>query len=229
MSAIELKNLSISHHGKPVLQDINGNFVKGSLTAITGRNGAGKTTLLKAISGIIPADKGAIKINIKDNKIAYLPQVSEIEKDFPISVLNLVVIGYTQCYSEFSAITDQMKKRAIDAIEEVGLAGLENENIASLSFGQFQRALFARLIIQDADLILLDEPFAAIDFPTIEKLTNIIKKWHQGGRTIICVLHDFEQIKNTFHDCLVLDQKCLAWDKAEKALKDYQLQPLSCH
>ncbi len=226
---IELKNLTINYGSRTALSQINGVFKKGSLTAITGQNGAGKSTLLKAIAGIIKVNNGTIITHIKANKISYLPQASEIERDFPLSVLHMVTTGYFQRFGGFCAITSAMQKKAIAAIAEVGLGGLENNNIADLSFGQFQRALFARLIIQDAELILLDEPFAAIDFETTIRLTNIIKKWHNENRTVICILHDIEHIRNNFHDCLVINGKCLAWDKAEIALRNYNIRLLDCH
>lgn len=226
--AVELKDVTINYNNKPAIVGISGSFARGSLTAITGPNGAGKSTLLKAIAGIIKSDDGAIRVNVAHEKIAYLPQVSEIQRDFPISVLHLVTTGYFQEFGGYSAINSQMKKHALEVLSEVGLVGFENNDIASLSLGQFQRALFARLIIQDASLILLDEPFAAIDFETTSKLTDIIKKWHREQRTIICVLHDLEQIINNFHECLILNRKCADWGKSEIVLQKYHPKLLNC-
>jgi zinc/manganese transport system ATP-binding protein len=225
---IEIKKLHIHYNHKSVLKNISGSLKKGSLTAVTGQNGAGKSTFLKAIAGLIKIKSGSVKINIDPKQIAYLPQISEIQRDFPISVLQLVTSGYSQKYGNFSEITTEMKNNAIKALRKVNLEPLIHHDITSLSLGQFQRALFARLIIQDTDLILLDEPFTALDFKTIALLTNLIKEWHNKGKTILCVLHDIEQIKNNFHDCIILNQSCLAWDKSEIALKNYHLESLNC-
>ncbi|MBL6664552.1 MAG: ABC transporter ATP-binding protein [Rickettsiales bacterium] len=227
-AAIEITNLNINYNHKTVLRDITGNFKFGSLTAITGQNGAGKSTLLKAIAGLIKIKSGSVKRNISHKKIAYLPQISEIQRDFPISVLQLVTSGYCQKFGNFAEITKEMKDEAITAIKKVGLEKIIHNDISSLSLGQFQRALFARLIIQDANLILLDEPFTALDFKTVIMLTDLIKNWHKKGKTIICVLHDIEQIKNNFHDCIILNHIFLAWDKSEIALKNYHLESLNC-
>ncbi len=225
---IILDKLSVNYNNKTAIANVSGVFKSGSLTAITGQNGAGKSTLLKTIAGIIKPDSGEIKINVAAQKIAYLPQVSEIQRDFPISVLHMVATGYFQKYGGMGAITTKMKHKVLEILQEVGLKGFENNDIASLSLGQFQRALFARLMIQDADLILLDEPFAAIDFETINKLTNIIKKWHKDQRTVICVLHDLEQISSNFHECILLNRECLAWDKSDLVLKNYHPKLLNC-
>ncbi len=226
--AIALNDVTINYNNKPAIVGITGCFKAGSLTAITGPNGAGKSTLLKAIAGIIKVDDGAINVGHGRQRIAYLPQVSEIQRDFPISVLHLVATGYFQEFGGFCEISSEMKKRAMHVISEVGLSGLEKNDIASLSLGQFQRALFARLMIQDAQIILLDEPFAAIDFETTYKLTEIIKRWHEQHRTVICVLHDLEQIINNFHDCVILNRKCMAWGKSAIALQNYHPKLLNC-
>ncbi len=225
---VELKDVTVNYNNRPAIVGISGFFKQGSLTAITGQNGAGKSTLLKAIAGIIKVDDGAINIGAPRQRIAYLPQVSDIQRDFPISVLHLVATGYFQEFGGFCEINAEMKKRALHVIGEVGLSGLEKNDIASLSLGQFQRALFARLMIQDAQLILLDEPFAAIDFETTYKLTEIIKRWHGEHRTVICVLHDLEQIINNFHDCLILNRKCVDWGKSEIVLQKYHPKLINC-
>jgi len=217
---VTLNNVTISYNRHPAVHHISGTFERGSLTAIAGPNGAGKSTLLKAIAGILQPQEGSIQIN---GKLAYLPQASEMQRDFPLSVLHMVLTGLWQQTGGMKAITKAMKERASIALTEVGLKGFEKRDLASLSTGQFQRALFARLLVQDADIMLLDEPFNAIDEHTVSLLMDIMLRWHEEKRTIICVLHDFTQIRAYFPQTLLLARECIAWDSTEKALHPEKL------
>jgi zinc/manganese transport system ATP-binding protein len=225
MAAVQLENLTLSYNRHPAVHHISGRFESGTLTAVTGPNGAGKSTLMKAIAGIITPDSGRVHIEKSVHEtVAYLPQSSEIQRDFPLSVLHLVTSGLWNKSGMFRAISNTQKDQAIHTLEQVGLSGFENRDIASLSYGQFQRVLFARLLLQDASLIILDEPFTAIDAETTEHLLDIIARMHKEKRTVICVLHDIEQIRKHFPDCLLLARECIAWGKTEHALKMESLQ-----
>jgi zinc/manganese transport system ATP-binding protein len=222
--AIRLNDLTVAYERHPALHHIKGEFASGELTAVTGPNGAGKSTLLKAIAGILPTFEGSIELNgITYKDMAYMPQAADLQLDFPVSVLQMVVSGFWHHSNGFEKITDAQKKRAIQALETVGLSGFNDRTLDSLSAGQLQRALFARVLVQDAKLILLDEPFAAIDTDTTETLLNVIKMWHREKRTVICVLHDFEQIKAHFNDCLLIARECIAWGKPHEVLKPENL------
>jgi len=224
MNAVTLENVTISYARHPAVHHVSGSFAHGSLTAIAGPNGAGKSTLLKAIAGILTPDEGHIHIeNTSRGHIAYLPQASELERDFPLSVLHLVATGYWHKTGGLGGITPTMKQEVTKALADVGLAGLEKRSLSSLSVGQFQRALFARLLIQDAPLILLDEPFTAIDADTTAHLLELVERWHKEGRTVICVLHDFDQIRKYFPECLLLARECIAWGKSTEALVSEKL------
>lgn len=218
-ASVTLKNLTVSYNRHPAVHHLNGTFAPGSLTAIAGPNGAGKSTLLKAIAGIIPPDEGHIHIEKSPGqRVAFLPQATDMQRDFPLTLMHMVTTGFWHQSGGLRAITPAMKQQTRDALSQVGLRGLENRDIASLSAGQFQRALFARLLVQDASLILLDEPFNAIDETTTRHLMEIIANWHKEGRTVICVLHDFEQIRTHFPDCLLLARECIAWGESAKTL-----------
>jgi zinc/manganese transport system ATP-binding protein len=217
---IKLNDLTVAYNRIPAVHHINAIFIQGSLTAITGANGAGKSTLLKAIAEILPVFEGSIDFNnISRSDMAYLPQSSDLQIDFPISILQMVTSGFWHEVGGFQKITKEQKEKARNALALVGLLGFENHTLDSVSVGQFQRALFARIIVQDAKIILLDEPFTAIDSTTTDALLNLIKKWHQEGRTIICVLHDFEQIKANFNDCLLMSRDVIAFGKSSDVLK----------
>jgi len=219
-SIIKLHNLTVAYNRIPAVHHLNGSFIAGELSAITGPNGAGKSSLLKAIAGILPISEGKIElVGISRKEMAFLPQATDLQRDFPISVLQMVASGFWQVSSGFGKISKQQKERAIEAIASVGLLGFEKRTLDSLSSGQFQRALFARVIVQDAKLILLDEPFTAIDATTTSALLKIIKKWQSENRSVICVLHDFEQIKQYFDNCLLLAREIIAWGKSQEVLK----------
>jgi len=224
MTAIKLKDLTLAYNRIPAVHHINGEFARGELAAIAGANGAGKSTLLKAIAGILPIFEGSIEFGeVTRSDMAYLPQAADIQKDFPINLLQIVSSGFWHKNNGFGKITQEQQEKSSEALEMVGLRGFEERNLDTLSSGQLQRALFARVIVQDAKLILLDEPFTAIDATTTEALLKIIHHWHSENRTVICVLHDFEQIKTNFTNCLLLARECVAWGAPSEVLKPENL------
>ncbi|MDD5586376.1 MAG: ABC transporter ATP-binding protein [Alphaproteobacteria bacterium] len=207
---ITLDNVTVQYGRHTALQDVSGAFGAGSLTAVAGINGSGKSTLLKVIAGVVKPSMGRVTLCEKcAPQIAYLPQTSTIQRDFPISVLQAVVSGFWRETGSVKRISENLKNCARAALAEVGLAGFEERQISALSGGQFQRLLFARLILQDAQIILLDEPFAAVDSETTARLIQILLNWHKEGRTIICVLHDLLMIRKYFPESFLLAGKCL--------------------
>ena len=207
-NAVTLEKVSVRYGRQKALEEISAEFKAGSLTAVAGPNGAGKSTLLKTIAGILRPTSGEMKFHLSDTRVAYLPQAANIQRDFPLSVLQVVLTGFWGHVGNFGAITSLMHASALHAIKEVGLEGLEKRQISELSGGQFQRMLFARLMAQDANVILLDEPFTAIDGETTQRLIQILLRWHEEKRTVICVLHDL-LIRKFFPESFVLAGKCL--------------------
>ncbi|MGV8892180.1 MAG: metal ABC transporter ATP-binding protein [Burkholderiaceae bacterium] len=219
---VRLDDLTVAFRRHPALHHISGQFAKGSLTAVTGPNGAGKSTLLKSILGLLPLTSGSVKIAPDLRRIAYLPQQSEIDRSFPILVRDCVLLGYWQRVGQFGMISAALMTQAESALSAVGLEGFSQRAIGSLSAGQFQRVLFARILLQDADLILLDEPFNAIDSKTTTELLHIVASWHQEGRTVIAVLHDHAQVRCYFPQTLLLARNVIAWgDTATVMTDDY--------
>ena len=218
--AVKLNDLTLAYDRHPAVHHLNGEFATGAKVAIAGPNGAGKSTLLKAIAGIMPIHEGSIEFNgISQKDIAFLPQAAEIQRDFPINILQMVVTGFWKETKGFGNISPLQKEKASKALDALGLQGFGARALDSLSSGQFQRALFARVMVQDAKLILLDEPFTAIDNNTTNALLKIIEKWHKEGKTIICILHDFEQIKRHFPECLLLAREAVAWGRSSEVLE----------
>jgi zinc/manganese transport system ATP-binding protein len=152
------------------------------------------------------------------DQIAYLPQVPEIDRQFPISVLDTALLGHWRKIGWHRGIGPALHHQARHALARVGLAGFEQRPIGTLSAGQFQRALFARLMVQDAPVMLLDEPFSAIDARTTSDLIALVEDWHRDGRTVIAVLHDLEQVRRHFPETLLLARTCIAWGATAQVL-----------
>lgn len=201
-AALRLTDLTVSYDRHPAVHHVSAEIPAGEITAIVGPNGAGKSTLLKALLGLAPRVEGRIECTAK--RIAYLPQQAEIDRSFPISALDTVLLGRWSRFGGFGAATSADLHDAQHAIEAVGLSGFERRPIDTMSVGQFQRVLFARLLLQDADLVLLDEPFAAIDSKTVADLMVVIRRWQQEKRTVVAVLHDLEQVRRDFPHALLL-------------------------
>lgn len=206
------------------MHHVSGCFAPGSLTAVAGPNGAGKSTLLKALMGELPLAEGSIDrggLPIRD--IGYLPQVAEIDRHFPLTVADTVMLGAWRQNGAFTGTTPATALKARQSLAAVGLEGFERRHIGSLSTGEFQRVLFARLLLQDAAVIILDEPFAAIDARTTSDLLQIIRRWHEDGRTVIAVLHDFDRIKAHFPQTLLLARQSVHWGPTDDALSSTNL------
>lgn len=209
--ALELEDVGVAYGDLLAVSAVSGSFAAGSLTAVVGPNGAGKSSLLKAIGGVLPLRFGAIRPYLSGKDIAFLPQQADIDRTFPVSVGELIALGAWRSFGAFHRPTEAVFERVAEAAASAGLEGLLDRPIGNLSVGEFQRALFARLLLQDAPLILLDEPFVALDERTTEDLLRLVVHWHQGGRTVIAVLHDFDQVRQHFPTALLLARSCIAW------------------
>jgi zinc/manganese transport system ATP-binding protein len=223
-AVIALENLTVTYQRHPALHHVSGCFPKGSLTAVIGPNGAGKSTLLKSMLGLVRINSGRVAMRPHRKRIAYLPQQAEIERSFPISVFDCVLLGYWRRMGLFGRVGPAMQQRAFAALAAVGLEGFEQRPVGSLSAGQFQRVLFARILLQDAELILLDEPFNAIDARTTSDLLAIVRSWHAEGRTVIAVLHDYDQVRAQFPQALLLARNVVAWGETGAVLTPVNLQ-----
>ncbi|AMO94106.1 ABC transporter family protein [Collimonas fungivorans] len=221
--AVAIHDLNVAYRRHPALHCISGSFARGSLTAVVGPNGAGKSTLLKSLLGLVPVDSGQVTLHVARKRIAYLPQQAEIDRSFPISVLDCICLGYWQRLGIFGGVSLALIERATDALLAVGLQGFAQRSVGSLSAGQMQRVLFARILVQDADLILLDEPFNAVDAKTTEDLLAIVHAWHAQQRTVIAVLHDHEQVRCHFPQAVLLARRLVAWGDTAQVLSESHL------
>jgi zinc/manganese transport system ATP-binding protein len=183
-----------------------------------GPNGAGKSTLFKGIVGLVAPLSGAIDCDLGVRDIAYLPQMTEIDRSFPINVYDLVAMGLWRRIGAFGAIGKVQRERIREAIATVGLTGFEHRPIAGLSGGQMQRVLFARLLLQDSRLIVLDEPFNAIDDRTVTDLIALVRRWHGERRTVLAALHDLNLVRRHFPQTLLMAREPIAWGETGLAL-----------
>ena len=214
---IGLRDVTVRYGRRIALEAVSGEFAPGSLTAVVGANGAGKSTLLAAIAGVKRLAGGVVDRPARQ-RVAYLPQLAAIDREYPLTVSELITLGAWREFGAFRSPGAALRARAAAVAERVGLAGRLGRPIGEISVGELQRALFARLILQDAAVILLDEPFAAVDAQTISVLLDQIVQWHQDGRTVIAVLHDLDLVQAHFPSTLVLARRCVAWGATEVAL-----------
>ena len=216
---IRFRDVTVAYGRHPAVHHLSGGFELGSMTAIAGPNGAGKSTLIKALMSQLPLASGFIEragVSVRD--FGYLPQAAEIDRTFPLTVADTVMLGAWRITGPFRAVSKDIAERARKALAAVGLSGFERRSIGSLSAGQFQRVLFARLLLQDARIIVLDEPFNAIDARTTRDLLALLVDWHREGRTVIAVLHDFDLVKAHFPQTLLIAREPVAWGPTETVM-----------
>lgn len=208
--AIVFDGLTLGYNSHPAVHHLDGVVERGSLTAVAGPNGSGKSTLMKGVAGILKPMAGRLSVS-PGQRVAYLPQQSEVDGHFPARVFDLVALGLWRRRGLTGWLRKADKADVLDALTAVGLEGFEDRTLDTLSGGQMQRALFARVILQDADLILLDEPFNAVDTKTVGDLISVIKGWHSEGRTVLTVAHDQSLIREHFPETMLLARQAIAW------------------
>lgn len=224
MAAITLHNLTLGYQRHPAVHHLSGCFAAGSMTAIVGPNGSGKSTLVKGITGFLrPMDGSIDRGGLLPHQIAYLPQRLEVDRSFPITVLDTVLLGLWREIGMFGGVNRTLWQRAAQALSTVGLGGLESRGINELSGGQFQRVMFARMSLQEAPVLIFDEPFSAIDEQTVLDLMAVIRRWHEEGRTLLIVVHDLSLVRQHFPQTLLLAREPVAWGETGEVLTEEHL------
>ena len=205
------------------LDDVTLSITKGKKVAVVGPNGGGKSTLFNALAGLVPVVNGSLKINglsPKDAKgsISYVPQRDLINRNFPLSVKQVVEMGLVSKNSLNLFSRKQINLKIKEALENVGLSEKINQNINNLSGGQFQRVLIARGLAQDADILLLDEAFSAVDVGAQEDIMSLISDINLDGKTILVATHDINNLEEKFDEVLCLNRHCCAYGNPSEVL-----------
>ena len=222
---LQFRDVTLGYDRHPAVHHLDGEVATGALLAVVGPNGAGKSTLFRGLVGILKPLAGSIVTGGLDARdIAYLPQTVDIDRSFPISVYDFVGTGLWRATGFFGGMGKQARDRIAQALASVGLNGFENRAIGTLSGGQMQRMLFARVLLQDAAMIVLDEPFNAIDARTSADLLALVRRWHSEGRTVLAALHDLDLVRANFPETLLLARGKVAWGVTTEALTADNLQ-----
>ncbi len=212
---VAVHNLSVAYGGVPALIDVTWTSPPSGLVAIVGPNGAGKSTLLKAMLGLVPAASGEAlihgeKIERQYGRVAYVPQRSSVDWDFPATALDVVAMGLYRRIGWLRPVRRADRERARGYLETVGLSDLADRQIGALSGGQQQRVFIARALAQESSLYLLDEPFAGVDATTERIMTNVFRKLRADGALVICVHHDLGSVPEIFDHVLLLNRHVIA-------------------
>jgi len=216
---LQFRDVTLGYDRHPAVHHLDGEVPGGALLAVVGPNGAGKSTLFRGLVGILKPLAGSISLgdlNVRD--IAYLPQTADIDRSFPISVYDFVGTGLWRSVGFFGGMGKSAREKIARALAAVGLNGFENRPIGTLSGGQMQRMLFARVLLQDARLIVLDEPFNAIDARTSVDLLALVHNWHAEKRTVLAALHDMDLVRAHFPHSLLLARGPVAWGPTAEVL-----------
>lgn len=228
LPAIQIDDLTVAYDYKPVLWDIDLVVPEGVLMAIVGPNGAGKSTLIKSILGIIKPIAGSVQVfgqpyKKQVDKVAYVPQKGSVDWDFPTVALDVVMMGTYGSLGWIKRPGQKEKKRALEALEKVGMLEFKGRQISQLSGGQQQRIFLARALVQNADIYLMDEPFQGVDATTEKAIINILKELRKQGKTLIVVHHDLQTVPEYFDWVTFLNVKGIASGPVKDIFNDDNL------
>ena len=202
---MRFSQLQAGYQGVAVTPVVDAELAQGSMTALVGANGSGKSTLLKTIAGLIKPVAGRCDVRLSRREIGWMPQRSELEARFPLTVFELVSMGCWPRCGWFGGVRSDMQKEIFAALDAVQMRAFADAQPGTLSGGQLQRVLFARLLLQRSRLWLLDEPFNGIDSRTVALLMAILQQQQQAGTTLLVVLHDRPLVARYFSDVLSMD------------------------
>lgn len=227
-TAVIVKDLTVTYNKECVLKHINLSIPTGQMVAIVGPNGAGKTTLLKALLQIVKTQQGevifpSIEHGVDSGKIAYVPQSGSVDWDFPITVIDVVIMGMYGELGWFKKAGKREKKVALEMLEKVGMSGYENRQIGQLSGGQKQRVFLARALVQNAEIYLMDEPFKGVDAVTELVIVNLLKELRNQGKTVIVVHHDLDTVKEYFDWSILINKSIVACGPVKDVCKKENL------
>ena len=217
-AALSARELTVAYGSVTALEDVTLEVPAGSTVAVLGPNGSGKSTLFAAAVGLVKPLRGTVALATP--RVAYLPQHLHVEPTFPITVADVVGMGRWGELGWLRRPRDRDRRLVAAAMEELQVAELADRRLSELSGGQRQRALVAQAVAQDAELLLLDEPFTGIDRPTADAIRRIIRRWSQAGRTVLVSTHDLERSATDFDLVLALNGGVVAFGPPPQAMSD---------
>jgi manganese/zinc/iron transport system ATP- binding protein len=212
---LSIHDMTVAYHRRPVIWDVDYDAPAGKLIAIVGPNGAGKSTLIKAALDLVPKVSGEVRIfgrpyDEQRLRVAYVPQRTSVDWDFPVSAQDVVAMGLYRKIGWFRPVTRGWRKAAREALDRVGLGDYARRQISQLSGGQQQRVFLARALVQEADLYLMDEPFAGVDAATERAILKVLRNLRTTGKTALVVHHDLQTVADYFDDVLLLNMRLVA-------------------
>ncbi len=212
---LSVEDLTVAYHRRPVLWDIDLALPAGQLVGVLGPNGAGKSTLIKAVMGLVPCMSGRVRVfgqSYRKNRhrVGYVPQRESVDWDFPVDALDVVTMGLYRQIGWFLPVTRRHRQAAREVLERVGIADLAHRQISQLSGGQQQRVFLARALVHDADLYLMDEPFASVDASTERAIIEILREMKSRGKTVMVVHHDLQTVADYFDHLVLLNLRLVA-------------------
>ena len=228
-SPLSVRGLTVSYGETPALFSVDMTVRTGSMTAIVGPNGAGKSTLLKAALGVVKPLAGTVSVfgqpltRMRD-RIPYVPQRASVDWDFPARVIDVVMMGLYRELGMLGRVRQQHRARAMDCLSRVGMTDFATRQIGQLSGGQQQRVFLARALAQDADIYLLDEPFAGVDAATEKAIIAVLQELRDAGRTVLAVHHDLTTVPAYFDDVVLLNREVVAAGPVDSVFTEAHLQ-----
>lgn len=228
-SPLSVYDLTVAYHRKPVIWDVGFDLPKGALIGIVGPNGAGKSTLMKAVMDLTPRASGRVQVFGKTyrqnrHRVGYVPQRESVDWDFPVDALDVVAMGLYSKIGWCLPVRKKHRQAAMEALERVGIAELAHRQISQLSGGQQQRTFLARALVQDADLYLMDEPFAAVDASTERAIVQILRDMKADGKTAVVIHHDLQTVPEYFDYVVLLNMRVVAYGPVEEVFTPENLQ-----
>ena len=226
---LEIHDLTVAYHKRPVLWGVDVEIPAGQLVGVIGPNGAGKSTLIKAAMGLLPVSSGWVKVfgqPVKDNlrRVGYVPQRESVDWDFPVSVMDVVLMGRYGHLGLFKRPRKEDREVARECLEKVKMLPYADRQISNLSGGQQQRVFLARALAQESDLYFMDEPFAGVDAATEAAIVTILQELKDQGKTLLVVHHDLPTAKTYFDSLLLLNMRVVAFGPTEEVFNYDLLQ-----
>lgn len=229
IAPLAISDLTVAYQRKPVLWDVQFEVPRGDLVGIVGPNGAGKSTLIKAVMDLIPRSSGRIEVfgqpfRRQRQRVGYVPQRESVDWDFPVTALDVVTMGLYRQIGWLRRVRSQHHQQALRAMERVGIADFAHRQISQLSGGQQQRTFLARALVQNADLYLMDEPFAAVDAATERAIVEVLREMKRTGKTVLVVHHDLQTVREYFDSVLLLNLRVVAFGPTAEVFHNDNLQ-----